>query len=43
MTNIITGIILSTKYNTGIILGTFGSWVVCNLQRTLYPDTLVFP
>ena len=42
MTNIITGIILSTKYNTGIILGTFGSWVACNAPFILYPDTLSF-
>ncbi len=26
-----------TKYNTGIILGTFGSWVVCNAPFILTP------
>ncbi len=36
MTNIITGIAY-TKYNTGIILGTFGSWVACNAPFILTP------
>ncbi len=42
MTNIITSIIDYTKYNTGIILGTFGSWVVCN-EPVILPTVNLAP